>query len=740
MAIVIRDNRFNDLLKAIRSSSVSNELKKTLTDYVNDVKNNKRNNDFFDDEFLERVFLEIITGVKERRPDYTFNDIIMDVKRIFPYGTKTDDFEFLKEMFITNLTNRIYDFNIDYPYFDKLFALFFDKHDYLDIINLVNREEYETSYKKIVDYALDVSRFCQNQMILKQEVLAFISKIKRTNNIDELYNDSLEDAKKRSGVYNIDEKTLAVIASEARKAQSLIVKLESLQKQIGDFQKDIDAITKSGMDELQNFVDTQKDDLVAKLDDYLLELERDLKESSDKSFKEIVKNTQSKVNEIKLMAQSLSNRTTDDLLRIQRTTEESINDSITKFEEYIKTRPQLQELMQEIGGESKLKEILTAYRLTGSPVVAVEGAPAGPAIETPGIYIPGNDRLVIPMNQQVVLPENIDNTILPVFDENIPFSERMKFVENRMDEMREKGEIFHQLTEEVVRCVMEGDWVYLWGPSGCGKSYLIKQVARILGIDLVENGKITDKYSVMAYNDPHGRFRATQAFVALVYGKLLSLDEFDNGNTDTQVVLNELYSGLLDVLEKPGLKRYVTFAEDMSVPIHPNFRMISAGNTSGEGENNIFSSRGKIDEAVQERMTPKRFYYDNVVEGKIFTGLDSWYKLFTSFRKVCDDYAKWQDMESAPGIITTRDAAAIAKYVRHNSKKLEQVLSEKFVQVKNKAYLEYIMDGIKKQYKFETVQDIDPNEDPKVLKEYNPDQLAKKLVYTCQQTINSGRK
>ena len=138
------------------------------------------------------------------------------------------------------------------------------------------------------------------------------------------------------------------------------------------------------------------------------------------------------------------------------------------------------------------------------------------------------------------------------------------------------------MVEEVINCVMEGDWVYLWGPSGCGKSYIIKQVASLVGIDYVENGKITDKYSIMAYNDPHGRFRATQAFIAILYGKLLSLDEFDNGNTDTQVVLNELYSGLLDTMEHPKKKRYITFAEDMTVAINPNFRMISAGNTSGE--------------------------------------------------------------------------------------------------------------------------------------------------------------
>jgi hypothetical protein len=216
---------------------------------------------------------------------------------------------------------------------------------------------------------------------------------------------------------------------------------------------------------------------------------------------------------------------------------------------------------------------------------------------------------------------------------------------------------------------------------------------------------------------------------------MLSLDEFDNGNTDTQVVLNELYSGLLDVLERPDRKRYVTFAEDMSVPIHPNFRMISAGNTSGDGENNLFSSRGKIDEAVQERMTPKRFFYDNQVEKIIFANLDEWYDLFVKFRQICDGYAKKNNYDSAPGIVTTRDASAIAKYVLHNSKSLDQVLREKFVQIKAKDYLEYIIRNLSNMYDLENVEDT-----VKPLDAYSRRELAKHLVYSCRNAIDKGKR
>ena len=718
MGIVNRDNRFNDLIKVIRSSKLNNNEKKELINYITEVKLRKRNNDFFEDEFLERVILEIVTK-EDEISDFDLGDLLGYVNYIFPFGIKTEDYDMLKELFISNIAELNVIFN------DKFFALFDNKRDYVDIINIIANDDYDDeTIDAIFNYAIDVAPFCQNQAILKSEIISFIGKVFRCDDLETLSKESLENAKRRVGVYAVDEKTLSLIAAEARKAQNLISKLENLQNRVNNYQKDVDTITKKGIEELQGFIDKEKDALIAKLDEYLIEIEKQLKNSSDQVFNQILLDAQKKINEIKLMASSLSRTTTDELLRIQSKT----NESVQTLKDYVENDPKVRQLIQEAGGEAKVRELLSSIRLTGEP-------PLVAPIETPGIYIPGNDRLVVPMNSQVVLPDNIDSKIIPVFDESIPFDERMKYAEKRMKEMKDNGEIFHEMTEEVVRCVIEGDWVYLWGPSGCGKSYVIKQVAKILGIDLVENGKITDKYSVMAYNDPHGRFRATQAFVALVYGKMLSLDEFDNGNTDTQVVLNELYSGLLDVLEKPDEKRFVTFAEDMSVPINPNFRMISAGNTPGDGENNLYSSRGKIDEAVQERMTPKRFHYDNQVEKTIFTNLDDWYDLFIKFRKICDDYAKKNNYYSAPGIVTTRDASAIAKYVSHNSKTLEQVLREKFVQVKDNDYLEFIIKNLERMYNLDDVNDID-----KPLSDYTKEELAKKLVYTCNQAIKTGKR
>lgn len=711
------EKNYKTLIKAIKTAYyIDGNDRQFLLDYVTGVRDGKQNNDFYEFEFLNSVILELINN--SGQIEENFNKVREVVKVLLPVGLETPNYEVIKNLIINGNSE------ID----TRLYSLFENRIDYIQVVKII-KEEAGDYYDKVVDYALEVAPYCINQTILKSEILSFINGLKyELDGIDTYYSNRLEDAKKRCGVYPIDEKTLAMIASEAKKAQSLIEKLNNMQSVMESYLKTIRNVTEQGekeineyssvkVKEMQENIESVQKDIIDKLDQYLLTLESNLKKSSDVVFNKILQDTQNKLREIRLAAESLSSTTTQELLRVQKATQ----DSVDTLKRYVETEPQLQEYLKEAANSDSVREALIKINESKQEIKT----------EAPSIIIPGYDRLVVPANPNVVLPaQETPRIVLSAFDETIPFDVRYRKILEEKKRREASGEIFHHMVEEVINCVMEGDWVYLWGPSGCGKSHIIKQVASLVGIDLVDNGKITDKYSIMAYNDPHGRFRATQAFVALVYGKLLSLDEFDNGNTDTQVVLNELYSGLLDTLENPERKRYITFAEDMTVPIHPNFRMISAGNTSGEGENQIFSSRGKIDESVQERMTPKRFDYDNKVEQKIFDQYEDWYNFFINFRKCCEEYAKKNGLSSAPGITTTRDASAIRKYINHNSKSIDQVLREKFIQTKDENYLKVIADTMKKMYGIGPAADVVLPENVK-LGEIDEKTLAKKLVYSC---------
>ncbi len=747
---------YKRLLKVIKGSNLSYEIIDKLVKYVTDIRDKKRNNDFFDFEFLEGVILEIANSQFQDSDEFItlFDELLKTIKFFLPEGIETPDYEAIKRMYIHNFSGS--EGILAKDVFDqKFFSLFESRLDYLYIMNLIRDDESLVGkYRNIVNFALEVAPYCINQTVLKNEILSYINGLKNElGDIDTYSDKKLTEAKKRTGVYPVDEKTLAMISAEAEKAQGLITKLNVMQKKVDTYQDRVNSLTKTGVKEIKDSISLGKKDisdyastavfdmkkaileakeeLVSKLDEYLLTLEKSLKESSDEVFRQLLLDTEEKIKGIKVMAQGLSSTTTSELLRIQKATQ----DSVTKLKSYVETEPQLQEFLKSASDNEKIMEALKKFSelQVGAASQAVVGAPVS------GIVIPGNDRLVVPASPQVVIPkEHTESIILPAFDENIPFDKRMDRILEEKKRREANGEFFHEMVEEVIRCILEGDWVYLWGPSGCGKSFVIKQVAELIGIDLVENGKITDKYSIMAYNDPHGHFRATQAFVALVYGKMLSLDEFDNGNTDTQVVLNELYSGLLDVLGNPNKKRYVTFAEDMTVPINPNFRMISAGNTRGGGENQIFSSRGKIDEAVQERMTPKEFKYDNLVEQKIFGQYKDWYEIFIKFREACDAYAKQNGLDTAPGIGTTRDAAAIVKYINHNSKSIDQIMREKFTQTKERDYLSFL------RKKFREFYDLSENLGdfavPSKLCDADTMILAKSFVKACNDSLAGTEK
>ncbi len=749
------EKNFKKLIKGIKYSNLSEEWKTYLVDFVRGISEGTKHNDFFNQDILTRIILKVVEVAENDDnldPAEEMQKVRNIIKLMLPEGEKTEDFTSVMEMIINNflgdtgiLANNLYN--------KSFYALFQNRYDYLYLINLIRQDDQLVEYAdRIFKYGVDVSPYCGNQQVLKNEILAFMNGlVDELYDYDGYYDRMLSEAKKRCGIYPIDEKTLSLISDEAEKAQALIEKLKSIQKKIDAYGETVRKLTTEGkkdirtevstgkktigetadaaVREMKEMLETSKKDIIEQLDNYILTLEEALKRSSDATFNSILEQSSKKLREIRVAAQNLSNTTTSELLRIQSATE----DSVTKLKNYVDNEPQLQELLKSAGDNDKIREAL----LSITPIAMGESTQAVVGMQSPGIIIPGNDRLVVPANPKVILPEDgIQSMVIPAFDRRIPFKERLNKVLDEKKRREDNGEIFHAVTDEVICCIMEDDWPYLWGPSGCGKSYAIRQIAELVGLEMIDNGKITDKYSLMAYNDPHGRFRATQAFIAVVYGKLLLLDEFDNGNTDTQVLLNELYSASLDVLEKPEKPRYITFAEDMTVPVNPNFRMVSAGNTSGEGENQVFSSRGKSDESVQERMTPIYVSYDNRIEERIFGEFREWYDFFIKFRKACDEYAISEGLDTAPGIGTTRDAAAITRYILDESKSLDEIIRQKFVQTKSPEYLKFLGNAMRKYYGIERANDVEYNGP---LSEVKSLTLGKKFIYKCNEVAKNKR-
>ncbi|MBQ8892092.1 MAG: AAA family ATPase [Bacilli bacterium] len=723
------------LEKAIIYSDILKEdAYKVLTSYIMEVKSNKRKNDFFELDFLVRVFLQLIDqefGTEEKMQNQ-LDKIILIIRDLLPAGIKTSNYTFIKEMIINNFVSK--DGYLAYNLFDmNFYSLFDNKTLYLNCMNIIlNSKKLRNQMSLIIKYACKVSRYSITKDMFYSDMIAFLAGMEDVvNNEYVAYaNACLEIAKKRVGVYAIDEKKLALCNSNVERVEGYLDQMKVYEESLENTKTSIGEMLRSEKEEIKKMrassiqifrkeIQKEKEELLKKLDEYLLDLEVSLKEKSDDVFKEILANYQKQIREMHTMFQGYSRATSEDLIRIQKAAE----DSLQELKNYVQNDDHLKEVLTKANESNEVREKIV--QLVEQEKKLVTSNESG--------LIPGMEKVIVPATPQVIIPQSQQSQrILSAFDEKIPFSLRLDRILALKEANEKKGKIYHEKTIQIVKCLMEGDWPYLLGPSGCGKSYLMSQVAELLGIELVKSGKITEPYTVMGYTDPQGKFRATQTYIALVYGKLLGYDEFDNGNPDTHVVINEIYSKLLDKLDDIKGKHYVTFAEDVPAEINPNFRMISAGNTTGGGENALFSSRGKLDESVQERMTPIRVGYDNRVEEQIFGQHKNWYNFFVKFREACDNYALNNNMESAQGIGTTRDAAAIVKYIKHDSKTLDELLEEKFTQTKDMDYLSSLAKFIGRSYDINVSEVKNPNTNNHTLESFSEQTIAKKFIYKCK--------
>lgn len=712
------ESEYKKLVKIIESSSyIFFDDAEFLIKYLTDVKEGNRLNDFIEFNFLKSVILNFANnrmGVEKDSITNKFIDTIKLIKFMLPLGKETSNYDAIKNMIINSEGN-----------FDlELYCLFPSLPIYHRIMYLINSEENKTYKSEIIGFIKSVAENSKNETKLEYYTISYINGLKTlTTSIEEYTKKKLEESAKECGKYPVDEKQLSLISGALEEYRAIHKKAENIQSRINEFsttikeltensKKEINECSKEATNDLRREIDEATRDIISSLDEYLLELENTMKINSDQVFNEILEEATKKIKDIRVMAQGISVSANTELLRIRKASE----DSVEELRHLLAENPNLKELMKDATTEAKINGALGVY--SSSEV-------------TSGTTIL-NHRYILPASQEIVVPNPLEirKEPIPAFDERIPFEERFKKVMEEKEKRISEGEYYHQMIDEILVSVMENDYVNLWGPSGCGKTKLMSQVAELLGLEFEDNGKITDKASIIGYYDTLGRYRATHTFAALVYGRLLGLDEFDNGNANNQVILNNYYSKLREAVSNPEKEVYATFTPDMRVPVNVNFRLISAGNTNLSGENMLFSSRDKSDESVRQRMTSKRIDYDNKIEEKIMSEYPEWYKFFVEFRKACDSYASELNIPLAEGIITTSDAADIVKYINHNSKTLDTIMRDKFTQVKNSRYLKSIRDYMIQHYGI-TLVEKNPSNRIKNIKDVDEKELAKCLIYRC---------
>lgn len=190
-------------------------------------------------------------------------------------------------------------------------------------------------------------------------------------------------------------------------------------------------------------------------------------------------------------------------------------------------------------------------------------------------------------------------------------------------EVREITGTLHYMFEEVLQFVAEDVPVYLVGPAGSGKNVLAKQIAEALGLDYYYTNCVTQEYKIAGYGNAAGLYVDTPFYNAFTKGGLFLLDELDASIPE-----------VLDILNMAIANRYCDFPNVGNKQAHPNFRVIAAGNTCGEGANSMYSSRMKLDAASLDRFAIVEVDYAPQIEESISKGNSALCDFLRGVRKV----------------------------------------------------------------------------------------------------------
>jgi len=192
-----------------------------------------------------------------------------------------------------------------------------------------------------------------------------------------------------------------------------------------------------------------------------------------------------------------------------------------------------------------------------------------------------------------------------------------------------KSDIYHSEFENIYKMVRIGLPVMLVGPTGSGKSICAKQVADALDMNLYYTNNASEEYKLLGFTDAHGKYKETQFFKAFKEGGLFFLDEIDNSHPSALLSLNSAIGSTSNGI-------YMAFEDGNLTMAHPNFRIIAAANTWGNGASRLYCGRSELDAASLDRFVQIYFDYDKKIE-KALIDDDELLYFFWAFRKIIND-------------------------------------------------------------------------------------------------------
>lgn len=611
---------------------------------------------------------------------------------VFIYDDETPEFEKLRLVFIEMFRERNV---VDSKMFDfKLFSSFNDKEKYLVLCQaILSNPNPQVVFGAIKQYGILIREYMLDDEAYLGNLIRVATRLSNITpeNIEATIKAEFDNVQRMNGIYNVDPVKIAKVEQQIKAAEQTIengvdvlkqvdVKSEYISQMAEEFVKRAEVARKKEESIIDSKLSTATEKLNQILDEYVDNQKETIAMEKDVLLKQVFAEAEAELSKYKAMAKAVAASTSMEIANLSRNAEAVLN----KVSNFVNNDNQIKQALENAEVNQALMEKINKLSIISDANIAtmqkhMEATVA--RMESPA-EAARNAEPVMSTDMSIEIPP-----INPLFNPDIPFKDRWNIVMGKKKEKIAKGEHYHEAFDDVLMAIMEDANPYLIGPSGCGKTYMIKQIAKLLDMEFIDIGYINEEYDILGFQTATGAYSTPNFYRCYKYGIIAFCDELDNGNSRATVKLNSFLSNNLD--------SSYNFPNGECVQRHPNFRIVAAGNTEGNGADANYNTREKIEESVQQRFLPVHVGYDNAVEKNILKDYPEWFAFVVLFRMATD---KWSEVNgiAAQGILTTRDTNRIKRYLDNQSFNTEKILKYEFIQTKDAEYLAFLADYMKK--------------------------------------------
>ncbi len=613
---------------------------------------------------------------------------------VFRYDDASPDFDKLRLIYIEMYREKNV---VENQLFDvKLYNSFNDKEKYLVLCQtLLDNPNYQAVFNTIKAYALKVREYMLDDDMYIAHLVKVATRLSFfvPEKMEDALKPELENIQRMNGIYNVDPVKIAKVESSIKEASQIIengVDLLSqvdkksvyIQKLSEDFALKADDERKAQEAKLELKLNAASHKLDEILEEYADNQKKILLMEKDILIKQVFADAESELTKYKAMAKTITASTSMEIANLNKNAE----GVLSRVSSFMNNDDQIKKALENVEVNQALMEKINKLSMLNDANIETMQKHMEATLASPEVK-------VITQTAQAQAPAMATDmsqaipAINPLLDPSIPFASRWDIVMKEKKKRENAGEHYHEAFDDVLMAIMEDANPYLIGPSGCGKTFMIKQIARLLDMEFIDIGYINEEYDILGFQTATGAYSTPNFYRCYKYGIIAFCDELDNGNSRATVKLNSFLSNNLD--------SSYNFPNGECVKRHPNFRIVAAGNTEGNGADANYNTREKIEESVQQRFLPVHVGYDNTVEKNILKAYPDWFEFVVVFRMATD---KWSEVNgiAAQGILTTRDTSRIKRYLDNKSFSPEKIIKYEFVQTKDAEYLSFLSDQIQK--------------------------------------------